>query len=70
MNMLGMLTVMRYSSCMAAIFADLDVIWAVLSGPMMSTEACWMASQRSAIAILSSEEDDMVIDNVMDEVME
>ena len=39
MNMFGMLTIMRYSSCTAAIFVDPDVIWAVLSGPMMSTEA-------------------------------
>ena len=70
MNMLGMLTVMRYSSCMAAIFADLDVVWAMSSGPMMSTEARWMASRRLAIASLSLEEEDMVIENVMDEVME
>ena len=71
MNMLGMLTVIRYSSCMAAIFADPDIVWAMLSGPMMSTEARWMASRRSAIASSSSEEEVMVIENVMDdEVME
>ena len=54
---------------MASIFVDLDVIWAAWSGPMMSTEACWRASWRLAIAILSSDED-MAINNVMDEVME
>ena len=31
---------LRYSSWTAAIFVDPDVIWAVLSGPIMSTEAC------------------------------
>ena len=71
MDMLRMLTVMRYSSCTAAIFADLDVVWAMSSGLMMSTEAHWMASRRSAIASLSSEEEVMAIENVMDdEVME
>ena len=71
MDMLRMLTIMRYSSCTAAIFADPDIVWAMSSGLMMLTEARWMASQRSAIASSSSEEEVMVIENVMDdEVME
>ena len=71
MNMLEILTVIRYSSWMASIFVNPDIIWAVWSGSRMLTEACWMASQRLAIAILSLDEEDMVIDNVMvDEVME
>ena len=69
MNMLGMLTVIRYSSWTAAIFVDPDIVWAVLSGPIMSTEACQRTSRRSAMAISSSDED-IVIENVMDGVME
>ena len=69
MNMLGMLTVIRYSSWTAAIFVDPDVVWAVLRGPIMSTEARRRTSRRSAMAISSSDED-IVIENVMDGVME
>ena len=39
MNMLGMLTVIQYSSCTASIFVDLDVVWAMCSSSRMSTNA-------------------------------
>ena len=54
---------------MASIFVDPEIVWAVWSGPMMSTEARWIASRRLAI-VISSLDEDMAIDNVMDEVME